>query len=205
MFGLSLCLTFPKWCPNWEEREPAWGHVPVWVRDVLPGAARPQCLPLGQGHGVAFRVRQAVWGAFTRKTCWVGLGEDNYWQWCAMKWQDESRILRALNLKWFFFHKLFIPFFCVNIFILLWSSNNIWIVTCAECMVGMYSLVGMSICIKRGSEPGPWVFSSYAQSTFTFTLFSNMGLFEICKRYGWGMFKYLQIFKKIKHQKGWCF
>lgn len=46
---------------------------------------------------------QAVWGAFMRKTCWVGLGEDNYWQWCAMKWQDESRILRALNLKWFFF------------------------------------------------------------------------------------------------------
>lgn len=91
---------------------------------------------------------------------------------------------KSFEFEVIFFHKLFIPFFCVNIFILLWSSNNIWIVTCAECMVGMYSLVGMSICIKRGSEPDPWVFSSYAQSTFIFTLFCNMGLFEICKRYG---------------------
>lgn len=117
--------------------------------------------PLSKGHRVAFRVRQAVGGAFTGKTCRVGLGEENYWQWCAMKWQDESRIIRALNLKWFFFISyLFLFFFHVNIFILLWSSNNIWIVTCAECMVGMYSLVGMSICIQRGSEPDPWVFSS---------------------------------------------
>ena len=33
----------------------------------------------------------------------------------------------------FFISYLFLFFFCVNIFILLWSSNNIWMVTCAEC------------------------------------------------------------------------
>lgn len=65
----------------------------------------------------------------------------------------------------------------------------------------MYSLVGMSICIQRGSEADPRVFSPCAQPTFGFLLFSNPGLFEICKRYGWGMFQYLQIFKKIKHQR----
>lgn len=184
---MSCFLT--KWCPDRKESEPGSDlHIPVWVWDVFPDATWQQGLPLRKGYRVAFRGRQAVGGALMRKTCWMGLGEDNYWQWRAMKWQDESRIIRALNLKWFFFHKLFIPFFCVNIFILLWSSNNIWIVTCAECMVGMYSLVGMSICIKRGSKPDPWVFSLYAQSTFIFTLFSNMGLFEICKRYRWGMF-----------------
>lgn len=106
VFQLSLCLIFPKRCPNREEREPVCDvRVPLWVRDgtLLPDATWQQCLPLSTGHCVAFRVRQAVGGALMRKTCWVGLGEDNYWQWCAMKWQDESRIIRALNLKWFFF------------------------------------------------------------------------------------------------------
>lgn len=55
---------------------------------------------------------------------------------------------REQNNKSFDFEVIFFPisylflFSCVNIFILLWSSN-IWIVTCAECTVGMYSLVGM--------------------------------------------------------------
>lgn len=101
------------------------------------------------------------------------------------RWEQNNK---SFEFEVIFFHKLFIPFFCVNIFILLGSSNNIWIVTWAECMVGMYSLGGMSICIKKGSEPDPGVFSSCAQSVFIFTLTSNMGLFEICKRDGWGMF-----------------
>lgn len=92
------------------------------------------------------------------------------------------------NIKSFEFEVIFPPvsylflffFFCVNIFILLWSSNNIWIITCAEHMVGMYSLVGMSVCIKRGSEPDPRVVS-YAQSTLICTLFSHVGLWNMQK------------------------
>lgn len=56
---------------------------------------------------------------FIRKMCQLGLGDDNYWQWCAMKWQDESRILRALNLKWFFpisYLFLFFFFLCKYIY-----------------------------------------------------------------------------------------
>lgn len=75
------------------------------VSPCVIGTSRSECgtcLPLGKGHRVASGVRQAVRGAFVGRTCWVGLGEDTHGQWCAMKWQDESRILRALNLKWFF-------------------------------------------------------------------------------------------------------
>ena len=139
VFQLSLCLIFTKWCPDREEREPVCDlQVPVWVWDVLPDATRQQCLPVSKGHPVAFKSQAGSLRCLyerDRETCWVGLGEDNYWQWCAMKWQDESRIIRALNLKWFFFFISYLfLFFCVNIFILLWRSNNIWIVTCAECM-----------------------------------------------------------------------
>lgn len=172
MFKLFCVLFLQSDVPTGKNQLGCDFHVPVCVGDVLPDATRLHYLPLRKGHGVAFRGGQAVWGAFMKKTCWMGLGEDNYWQWRAMKWQDESRIIRALNLKWFFFISYLFLFFCVNIFILLWSSNNIWIVTCAECMVGMYSLVGMSICIKRGSTPDPWVFSLCMHSPHSFLLYS---------------------------------
>lgn len=77
---------------------------PVCMRDVPLPPSIPLLHPPCRGHRLAFGVRQAVRGAFPRKTRRrVGLGADTHWQWCAMKWQDESRILRALNLKWFFF------------------------------------------------------------------------------------------------------
>lgn len=47
------------------------------------------------------------------------------------RWEQNNK---SFEFEVIFFISYLFLFFCVNIFILLWSSNNIWIVTCAECM-----------------------------------------------------------------------
>lgn len=113
----SLCPIYIEQCPNREGLEPGQDlPVPVGVGDCASRHFLEVAAHLHKDSLVAPRTRQTAWGAWA----WRG-----GWQWRAMTWQGESRLLR--DLKGWLPHKLFIPFFffCVNIFILLWRSNNI--------------------------------------------------------------------------------
>lgn len=112
----SVCPIYIEQCPSREGLEPGQDPpVPVGVGDWASRHFLEVTARLHKDSLVAPRTRQTAWGARARR---------GGWQWCAMTWQGESRLLR--DLKGWLPHNLFIPFFfCVNIFILLWRSNNI--------------------------------------------------------------------------------
>lgn len=130
---------------------------------------------------IKWHYRQAAWGAWMRVLLgWAGRG----W-FLTVACNEVTRWEQ--NNKSFDFEVIFFPISylfllsCVNIFILLWSSNNIWIVMCRMYGRNVFSCRNVNL-FQEGVPFRPLGLFIICAVHIHFHSLSNMGLFEICKR-----------------------